>query len=1077
MNVVSQSWWNGVAANPPTGAGGYGVSKYFARPTYQNGFTSSSSRSVPDVAEAADPSDGIELCQADDGGCPDGHLNGGTSMAAPQMAIETAELDQALGTNIGNFNSAVYPVAADPNTFTTASNMGSDFPHVGLGAPNWNYLYIALKGLSIGAVSPSVSTAITTPAPADGSTPGLVRVQLFDANGFPVQGQSVAIAPSSSTAVVSGSPAVTDVQGIASFGVTDSVTESFTVIATDMSDGVTLASQPAMTFFAPSASGAQIYGGPAEVNNDGTSQATITVYLENSLSQPASGKTVTLSDGSGGAVITPAGSTTPGTTAVTNSAGNAVFTATDINAEAVDFTATDVTDGNLAVPGSVSVNFAPTTATCPTTLPTPASGISVTAFATGISYNTEGEIFPGNFTENSCTTGAAPAFNTAGDAYVADTNNGTIHVLPPSGGALSAANQLPDASFPPDTVGQLVFGPDGSLYAGLANFSTDVSNPEIVQLDPSTGATIRVVADSSTGLPDCPYVMAVDPLSGDLFTDDECSGYAASDQISRISDPSGTSPTVYDYYNTGSCNLGLAFAPDGTLYLANCNGEVDAISGTNTATPTESTVSAVSGTPFSVAVTGTNSSGDATSLDVFTLGGDVDSIDLTQSPPAVSTIATGTTFFYITATSASGCAYGSIPGSIVEVGPPTCASSPSTTSNPELSLAGPGVMNPAAGSSITFNAQLGNVASPTGTPILFTVSGANPQVKLVDANSAGSASFSYSAIHPGTDTVTATAAVGSTNLASNLINVTWVAGLDTSSVSLNGSQEIGPLGQSATFDANVSDVSQNPPGVVDGATVDVTVGSQSCTITTGGNGSGSCAITPSTPGLLAVTATYSGSSTLTASTASGSFFSGGPSTAPPAGAPTITSAATDTVASGASFTYPVTATGTPTPAITLASGSTLPSGVTLTDDGNGNATLAGTSSVVAGTYHLTIQAANGVSPNATQAFTLTVTRAPAITSAASDTVASGASFTYPVTATGTPTPAITLASGSTLPSGVTLTDDGNGNATLAGTSSVVAGTYHLTIQAANGVSPNCHPGVHLDGEPGNQGADLHQWGQ
>ena len=200
-----------------------------------------------------------------------------------------------------------------------------------------------------------------------------------------------------------------------------------------------------------------------------------------------------------------------------------------------------------------------------------------------------------------------------------------------------------------------------------------------MQLDPTTGATIRVVADSSTGLPDCPYVMAVDPLSGDLFTDDECSGYATSNQISRISDPSGASPTVSDYYTTGGCNLGLTFAPDGTLYLANCNGELDAITGTNTATPTESTVASVSGTPFSVAVTGTNSSGNATSLDVFTYSGDVYSVDLTQSPPVVTTIATGTTFFYITASSANGCAYGSIPGSIVEIGPPTCASSPSTT--------------------------------------------------------------------------------------------------------------------------------------------------------------------------------------------------------------------------------------------------------------------------------------------------------------------------------------------------------------------------------------------------------------
>ena len=171
-------------------------------------------------------------------------------------------------------------------------------------------------------------------------------------------------------------------------------------------------------------------------------------------------------------------------------------------------------------------------------------------------------------------------------------------------------------------------------------------------------------------------------------------------------------------------------------------------------------------------------------------------------------------------------------------------------------------------------------------------------------------------------------------------------------------------------------------------------------------------------------------------------------------APAFTSAASDTVASGTAFTYSVTTTGTPTPAITLASGSSLPKGVTLTDNKNGTATLAGTSSVAAGTYKFSIQAANGVTPNATQAFTLTVTKAPAITSAASDTVASGSAFTYSVTTTGTPTPAITLASGSTLPTGVTLTNNGNGTATLAGTSSVAAGTYKFSIQAANGITPN-----------------------
>ena len=77
---------------------------------------------------------------------------------------------------------------------------------------------------------------------------------------------------------------------------------------------------------------------------------------------------------------------------------------------------------------------------------------------------------------------------------------------------------------------------------------------------------------------------------------------------------------------------------------------------------------------------------------------------------------------------------------------------------------------------MTFTANLSNVTSPAGTPIIFSVTGANPGVKLVDAGANGSASFTYSALHPGIDTVVATATIGSANPTSNPIRFTWVAG-------------------------------------------------------------------------------------------------------------------------------------------------------------------------------------------------------------------------------------------------------------------------------------------------------------
>jgi subtilase family serine protease len=78
----SETWWDGSQATPPTGQGGFGVSRFFTRPAYQDALSAHSMRSLPDVAVNADPASGYILCQANAGGCPDGKLHGGTSVAA-----------------------------------------------------------------------------------------------------------------------------------------------------------------------------------------------------------------------------------------------------------------------------------------------------------------------------------------------------------------------------------------------------------------------------------------------------------------------------------------------------------------------------------------------------------------------------------------------------------------------------------------------------------------------------------------------------------------------------------------------------------------------------------------------------------------------------------------------------------------------------------------------------------------------------------------------------------------------------------------------------------------------------------
>ncbi|MGO9750655.1 MAG: Ig-like domain-containing protein, partial [Solirubrobacteraceae bacterium] len=877
LTYGSETWWDDRNADPPSGAGGYGVSRYFSRPSYQNGLTTASMRSVPDMSYDADPVDGLELCQADAGGCPDGFDWGGTSMAAPEVAAQVAELNLALGHDVGNSNTALYPLAGT-SAFHTAASMGSDFAHVGLGSPNFSAVYEHLAGASPGAVSASQSAVGVIGQPqADGSQQGLVRVDLEDANGDPVGGKTVTLTPNAgSTAVVTPSSATTDAtDGAAVFTITDSTAQTVTFTATDTTDGVTLSSQPTMTFVTPVATGAEISAIPSTVTNDGSSQATISVYLENSLGQPAAGKTVSLSDNGASAVISPASGQ-----AVTGSNGVATFTAADVSEQSVSFTATDVSDGNLPVPGSAVVTFEPggSSSSCSDTSPTPASGYSVGPWATGLTYNPQALDIDGvDF--YACSGIEQPAYDASGNLYVPDAVSGQIYVLGPSGGQAGQADALPDATFSPGQLGGLAFGKDGSLYAGLPITSNSFFDPEVVQLDPTTGAIERVVATSADGLQDCPYAMAVDPLSGDLFTADVCN--FGSQGLSRISDPESANPTVTTYTTLpvgGNVSSdGITFAPDGTIYVAlPGEDEVVSVTGTNgPATPVVTPVaSGLSYEPYGVAVASTDAAGHATALYVTGSSsptGDMSLVNLTQTLPNSTTIASGSDDLTTDVLGPDGCVYAADLDQILRISAGSaCAGASSNT--PEVTLTqSSGSASPTTGSSVGFAASLENVSSPSGTPVHFTISGPNFGAKLADASSSGQATASYAGVFQGVDTVTASAVVNGNVITSVPVEVHWMAGQDTTFLDLNASQQGGPLGQAATVTASLWDETQTPVAAIAGQSITLRLGGATCSAQTNSDGVASCQLVPSSVGLLPLSASYAGASQYTASTATNSF--------------------------------------------------------------------------------------------------------------------------------------------------------------------------------------------------------------
>jgi hypothetical protein len=167
-------------------------------------------------------------------------------------------------------------------------------------------------------------------------------------------------------------------------------------------------------------------------------------------------------------------------------------------------------------------------------------------------------------------------------------------------------------------------------------------------------------------------------------------------------------------------------------------------------------------------------------------------------------------------------------------------------------------------------------------------------------------------------------------------------------------------------------------------------------------------------------------------------------------APAITSAATRTFATGTTGSFQVTATGQPGP--TFSETGALPSGVTFTTAGLLSGTPAppsATSPGTGGVYHLTITASNGITPAATQSFTLTVDQPPAITAPSKVTYSIGQTAKLTIRSTGYPAPKLTWTG--RLPGGLKITPASGTTLTVSGKVSKKdkTGVYKITITAAS----------------------------
>lgn len=291
-------------------------------------------------------------------------------------------------------------------------------------------------------------------------------------------------------------------------------------------------------------------------------------------------------------------------------------------------------------------------------------------------------------------------------------------------------------------------------------------------------------------------------------------------------------------------------------------------------------------------------------------------------------------------------------------------------------------LNPSTYSqSTTFTATVtGSAGTPTGSVAFMEGS---TTLGTGSLNGSGQATFAISSLGAGTHSVTAVYG-GDTNFnTSSSSAVSQAVNQASSTTTLGSSPNPSALGQTVNFTATVPSGATGTVNFKDGST-----SLTNCTAVAVNGTTASCATSSLGTGIHSITASYSGDSNYTGSTSTAQ-------TQTVSLAPAFTKGATDSTifTMGSAGSYTVTAGGYPAPTFSITSG-TLPSGVDL------NVTtgeISGTPAVgTHGDHVITITASNGVLPNATQNFTLTVAFNASPPSLTISTLSDGAVTTSPV---------------------------------------------------------------------------------
>ena len=856
------------------------------------------------------------------------------------VTTSTASVTMAIGTNPGGGTLGGTTSVNAVNGVATFGNLSINKTGTGytLAASSTGLTGATSNAFNItpGAASKVVFSQQPTNTQAGSSITPAVTVQVEDANNNLVTTSTASITVAIGTNPGSGTPSGTltqsAVNGIATFGNLSINKTGTGYTLTANSTGLTGATSTSFNITPGTASKLAFNVQPSTTTAGQAISPAVTVQV-----QDANGNVVTTDTSSVTIAISSGGAFSAGSTlTVAASSGVATFSnlvptvAGSFTLSASDGSLTSATSNSFTVNAGALSKFVFSTITSPQTAGT-AFNVTVTAEDangnTVTNYNADGN----NATLTSTGTLVGAPIGTASftkgvlTQSVTITNTGSFTIT-------VTGNPGQDNGAPPGTSNSFTVNP-GAVNSGTSTVS---ANPTSVPADGSTTSTITVTLKDANN----------NPVSGKAASLTAGSGSSSITTVSGTTNASGQATfTVKD--GVGEV---VTYSAKDTTDIVTIT-QTAAVTFTNPA-PTLSSISPTSGNlsqTLNVIFTGTNFITGVSSVNV---GG----ADITVNTTTVNSA----TQITANLTIASNATVGARNFSVTNSGPGggTSATQTFTVNNPTTTTTLGSSPNPSTyGQSVTFTATVtSGGGTPTGSVTFYnsaTCSG-TALASSVSVNSSGQASFSTAQLAAGSPTITACYSPTGIYLASNG-SVSQIVNAAAASISLSAPTVIYPANSVVTV--TVSSSAGTPTG---NATL-VVDGGMPVFAALNGSGVAAFTLTSPSPGGHSLSASYA---------AQGNFAASGPTagTLTVDEVPTIASANNTTFTAAVAGSFTVTTVAFPT--ANLGETGTLPVGVSFTDNGDGTATLAGTATV-AGSYPLTITAANGVG-QAVQMFTLTV---------------------------------------------------------------------------------------------------------